>query len=144
MTEWQVDAVYRAVGYRSSPVIDIPFDERNAVVPNDGGRVLDLDGDPIPGLYVTGWIKRGPVGLIGHTKRDAAETITHLLAETKPAASSDDKDLHEHLTQRGVPFTTFAGWQAVDAHEMKLGASVGRPRIKVVERNEMLRVSRGH
>jgi ferredoxin/flavodoxin---NADP+ reductase len=80
VTNWDVQAVYRAVGYRSTALPGLPFDDRAAVIPNDGGRLLDLDGDPIAGTYVTGWIKRGPVGLIGHTKSDAAETIGHLLA----------------------------------------------------------------
>jgi NADPH-dependent glutamate synthase beta subunit-like oxidoreductase len=76
---WPVQAVYRAVGYRSDNLAGIPFDDHLAVVPNDGGRVIDIDGDPLPGAYVTGWIKRGPVGLIGHTKSDAAQTIELLL-----------------------------------------------------------------
>ena len=74
-TDWDVQAVYRAVGYRSEAIEDLPFDTRRCVLPNDGGRVLDLDGEPLPGLYATGWVKRGPVGLIGHTKSDAAETV---------------------------------------------------------------------
>ncbi|MGN0064450.1 MAG: FAD-dependent oxidoreductase, partial [Nocardioides sp.] len=61
ITEWPVQSVYRAVGYRSESLLGLPFDERAAVIPNDGGRVLDLGGQPIPGTYVTGWIKRGPV-----------------------------------------------------------------------------------
>ena len=80
-TDWDVQAVYRAVGYRSEAIEDLPFDTRRMVLPNDGGRVLDLDGDALPGLYATGWVKRGPVGLIGHTKSDAAETVAHLLAD---------------------------------------------------------------
>ena len=77
--EWGVQAVYRAVGYFGSPLADVPFDEVRGVIPNDEGRVVGLDGEPIPGLYTTGWIKRGPVGLIGHTKSDAQETILSLI-----------------------------------------------------------------
>ncbi|MFP3416510.1 hypothetical protein SB773_34295, partial [Bacillus sp. SIMBA_074] len=77
---YEVQAVYRAIGYRGTPVRDVPFDEAGGVIPNDGGRVLD-DGEPVPGLYATGWIKRGPVGLIGHTKSDAGETIEKLLED---------------------------------------------------------------
>ncbi|HWJ11617.1 MAG TPA: FAD-dependent oxidoreductase, partial [Nocardioides sp.] len=88
VTDWNVQQVYRAIGYRSTPLPGLPFDDRAAVIPNDGGRVLDLDGDPIPGTFVTGWIKRGPVGLIGHTKSDAAETVGHLLATTVETATA--------------------------------------------------------
>ena len=98
VTNWDVQAVYRAVGYRSSSVVGLPFDDRAAVVPNDGGRVLDLDGERIPGTYVTGWIKRGPIGLIGHTKSDAAETVAHLVAET-----TDDRDLARPGGGRRLP-----------------------------------------
>ncbi|MGV9482733.1 pyridine nucleotide-disulfide oxidoreductase, partial [Gordonia aichiensis] len=72
--QWDVQAIYRAVGYRSGEVADIPFDEDTGTVPHTAGRVL-ADGGPLPGVYVTGWIKRGPVGLIGHTKGDANETV---------------------------------------------------------------------
>ena len=71
--------VYRAVGYFGSPLPGIPFDERDGVIPNDGGRVLRRDGQRVQGVYATGWIKRGPVGLIGHTKSDAMETIRHVI-----------------------------------------------------------------
>ena len=100
VTNWDVQAVYRAVGYRSTPLPGLPFDDRAAVIPNDGGRVLDLDGDPIPGTYVTGWIKRGPVGLIGHTKSDAAETVGHLLAETTPTATCREPERRRRLPRR--------------------------------------------
>ena len=55
--------------------------QRLGVIPNIEGRVTDASARPIPGLFATGWIKRGPVGLIGHTKSDAMETIAHLVAD---------------------------------------------------------------
>jgi len=143
-TDWDVQAVYRAVGYRSIPLPGLPFDDRAAVIPNDGGRVLDLDGDPVPGTYVTGWIKRGPVGLIGHTKSDAAETVQHLLAETTETATERDPDAFTaYLVERGVDLMTFADWERLDQHEIALGEPVGRARVKLVDREEMLRVARG-
>jgi len=88
--EFDVQAVYRAVGYFGSPLPDVPFDAVNGVIPNTGGRVLGDDGQPLARTYATGWIKRGPVGLIGSTKSDAAETIRNLLEEfeggERPAA----------------------------------------------------------
>ncbi|SFO17431.1 ferredoxin--NADP+ reductase [Amycolatopsis rubida] len=143
--DWDVQAVYRAVGYLSSHLPEIPFDHTAGVIPNQGGRVLDLDENQVPGVYVTGWIKRGPVGLIGHTKGDAAETVANLLADADtlapPRHSSPDAIL-EFLATRGISFTTWEGWGKLDAHEKSLGEGEGRERVKVVERDEMVRVSR--
>ncbi|MFD5243245.1 FAD-dependent oxidoreductase [Amycolatopsis sp. NPDC058340] len=144
--DWDVQAVYRAVGYLSSHLPEIPFDHTTGTVPNQAGRVLDIDEEQVPGVYVTGWIKRGPVGLIGHTKGDAAETIASLLADadnlTAPSVEDPDAILG-FLTERGVPFTTWEGWGKLDAHEKALGVPHGRERVKVVERDEMTRISRG-
>ncbi|WP_410601918.1 pyridine nucleotide-disulfide oxidoreductase [Amycolatopsis sp. lyj-90] len=143
--DWDVQAVYRAVGYLSSHLPEIPFDHTTGTVPNQAGRVLDIDEDQVPGVYVTGWIKRGPVGLIGHTKGDAAETIASLLADadnlTAPAIDDPDAILG-FLAERGVPFTTWEGWGKLDAHEKSLGVPHGRERVKVVERDEMTHISR--
>jgi ferredoxin--NADP+ reductase len=143
--DWDVQAVYRAVGYLSTHLPEIPFDHHAGVVPNQAGRVLDIDDNQLPGVYVTGWIKRGPIGLIGHTKGDAAETIASLLADVdtlaQPVYASPDAIL-DFLAERGVPFTTWEGWGKLDAHERSLGEPHGRERVKVVEREEMVRVSR--
>ncbi|MFF1607785.1 FAD-dependent oxidoreductase [Amycolatopsis sp. NPDC058278] len=144
--EWDVQAVYRAVGYLSSHLPELPFDHAAGVVPNQAGRVLDLDENQLAGVYVTGWIKRGPVGLIGHTKGDAAETIASLLADADtlaaPKYASPDAIL-DFLEARGIPFTNWDGWGRLDAHEKALGSAAGRDRVKVVEREEMTRISRG-
>ena len=143
ITDWEVQAVYRAVGYRSTAITDLPFDDRAAVVPNNGGRVLDLDGERVPGTYVTGWIKRGPVGLIGHTKSDAAETVAHLLAETTPTATSrTTADVDAFLVERGVDVADLDHWLRLDAHEIALGEIEGRARVKVAGREEMLAAGR--
>ncbi|MCV7192530.1 FAD-dependent oxidoreductase [Mycolicibacterium brumae] len=142
--EWPMQAVYRAVGYLSSPLADVPFDHHEGVIPNEAGRVQDMDGQQA-GVYVTGWIKRGPVGLIGHTKSDAAETIKNLL-EDLPSISapeiSDPGAILEHLSGNGVDFTTREEWDKLDAHEVALGEAAGRQRIKVVDRDEMVRAGR--
>ncbi|MFF2495515.1 FAD-dependent oxidoreductase [Agromyces sp. NPDC058064] len=156
--DYPVQAVYRAVGYASSPIRDVPFDEKAAVIPNEGGRVLDASGSPIPGVYATGWIKRGPVGLIGHTKGDALETITNLVADanegvlTAPVVdAADGEEIFELLASRGVEYTTWQGWLGLDAHERGLGesfeapeqyAGVVRERVKVVPREEQVAISR--
>ncbi len=143
-TDWDVQQVYRAVGYRSRELPGLPFDHGRAVVPNDEGRVLDLAGEPIPGLYVTGWIKRGPIGLIGHTKSDAAQTVAHLLADTTPCAPvRTSAEVDEFLRARGVDLVTFENWEHLDAHEIALGEAQGRLRVKVATRAEMLAASQG-
>lgn len=143
-TDTPVQAVYRAVGYLSEALPDVPFDSENGVIPNAGGRVLDLNGEHIDGTYVTGWIKRGPVGLIGHTKSDAKETIDNLLHDLdklKPAELGSPAAVLEHLSGKGVEFTTIEGWEKLDNHERSLGEAQGRERIKVVPRDEMIQIS---
>ncbi|QNE16855.1 NAD(P)-binding protein [Kribbella qitaiheensis] len=139
-----VQAVYRAVGYLSSHLPGLPFDHQAGVMTNDRGRVLDLDDVPLAGLYVTGWIKRGPIGLIGHTKSDAAETIASLLADLdglpRPEVSDPDAIL-KHLADRGATVVDADGWSRLDAHELALGQGQGRERIKVVPREEMIRAA---
>lgn len=140
-----VQAIYRAVGYYGEAVDGVPFDEARGVIPNREGRVIDADNEPIPGMYVTGWVKRGPVGLIGHTKSDAAETITNLVADQAswwtPERPEPDA-ITELLQARGVRWTDLSGWHRLDAHEISIGQAQGRARTKVVERDEMVQISR--
>ncbi|WP_132992919.1 FAD-dependent oxidoreductase [Gordonia zhaorongruii] len=143
--DWDVTAVYRAVGYLSDNLPGLPFDNQAGVIPNEAGRVFD-DGAHLTGLYTTGWIKRGPVGLIGHTKGDANETVECILADMRDDAlntpeNADEDAIVELLESRKVPFTTWDGWYRLDEHERALGAAVGRERVKVVEREDMLAAS---
>jgi ferredoxin/flavodoxin---NADP+ reductase len=143
-TDWDVQSVYRAVGYRSEAIEDLPFDTRRLVLPNDGGRVLDLDGNPLPGIYATGWVKRGPVGLIGHTKSDAAETVANMLVDAPDLARAPqraDAALDALLASKGLPVTDFPGWDRLDAHEIAAGAPQNRARVKVASRAEMSRIA---
>ena len=148
--DWEVQSVYRAVGYLSQNVSNLPFDDQAGTVPNEAGRVLaddSTDGKFLPATYVTGWIKRGPVGLIGHTKGDANETVACLLDDRSGfvgAVEPDENAIIEFLEKREVPFTTWQGWYRLDAHERSLGEPEGRERIKVVEREDMLRASEPH
>ncbi|MGO3327386.1 FAD-dependent oxidoreductase [Gordonia sp. (in: high G+C Gram-positive bacteria)] len=146
--EWDVTAIYRAVGYLSDNLPEIPFDDQAGVIPNEAGRVFD-DGKHLTGLYTTGWIKRGPVGLIGHTKGDANETVECILEDMKADTLNTPETPEEDaivalLEERGVPFTTWDGWYRLDEHERALGAAVGRERIKVVERDDMLAAAEPH
>lgn len=149
--EIPVQAVYRAVGYFGSPLPGIPFDKKFGVIPNHEGQVIVRDkesGDTrqLYGVYATGWIKRGPVGLIGHTKSDAMETIRHLINDLgnwwTPESPSEESVI-ELLESRGIRWTDLDGWHRLDEHEMALGESEGRSRIKVVPRDAMVEISRG-
>ena len=143
--EVAVQALYRAVGYFGSPLDGIPFDDRRGVIPNHEGQVLGDDNQVVPGVYATGWIKRGPVGLIGHTKSDAIETVQHLVtgqASWWSPSHPDEQSVVDLLDSRGVLYTNLDGWHRLDAHEVSLGAPRGRARVKVVPRDEMLRISR--
>lgn len=140
--DYDVQAVYRAVGYYGTRVVGAPFDEAHGVIPNAGGRVADEAG-----LYATGWIKRGPVGLIGHTKSDALETVTHLVADAEAGLLSTiefDDDVLDVLDANGTAYTTWDGWLALDAHERHLGETHQhtRERVKVVPREEQIALSR--
>jgi ferredoxin--NADP+ reductase len=155
--DYPCQAVYRAVGYFGSEISGVPFDHSKGVVKNEAGRVLTDDGEHIPGTYATGWIKRGPVGLIGHTKGDALETIGCLLEDVHhlPEAAEPAEDaVIALLESRGVEYTTWEGWLALDEHEVNLGSAhdlpagavlpegAARERVKVVPREEMVRISR--
>jgi ferredoxin--NADP+ reductase len=143
--EVPVEAIYRAVGYFGSPLDGIPYDEKHGVIPNREGQVLHTsDNARMYGVYATGWIKRGPVGLIGHTKSDAMETIKHVINDQgnwwTPVDPSEESVV-ELLRSRGVDYTNLDGWHALDQHELALGDAQGRIRIKVVPRDEMIAVS---
>ena len=141
-TDWPVGAVYRAVGYRSDAVPEVPFDEARAVIPNEGGRV-----DGHVGLYATGWVRRGPVGLIGNTKGDANEAIGNLLADwdegiLQLAAEPSESAVTEFFDVRGIEYTTWDGWHRLDAAERAAGEAEGRERKKFVEWEDMVAHSR--
>jgi len=145
--EVPIQAIYRAVGYFGSPLPEVPFDERHGVIPNHEGQVLRADSNErAPGLYATGWIKRGPVGLIGHTKSDAMETVRHLINDQGSWWQPEDPSeaaIPALLAERGVRWTDLEGWHRLDQHEIGLGEPQGRARIKVVPRDEMVTISRG-
>jgi ferredoxin--NADP+ reductase len=144
--------VFRAIGYRGIPLPGVPFDERGGVIPNEGGRVIDLEtGEPVPGEYVVGWIKRGPSGVIGTNKKDAQETVDAMLADLLAAGDGaasrhapeapDPAAVESMLRERQPELVTYAGWTEIDKHERALGEPAGRPRVKLTRIEEMLRVA---
>jgi ferredoxin--NADP+ reductase len=133
--------VFRSVGYRGTPIGGLPFDEGSCTVPNDGGRVLATDGEPLAGVYCAGWIKRGPSGVIGTNKKDAAETIERLVADARAGALEHGEDastIDALLAERGVAVVTQAGWESIDRMERAAGELHGRPRIKLAEWDALL------
>lgn len=143
--ELEVGMVLRSVGYKGVPLPGVPFDNRKGVIPNQAGRVL-RDGQVAVGEYTAGWIKRGPSGVIGTNKADAAETVKLLLEDAPrlPLAPEPDPLAVIRLLQaRGVPFVTLEDWLKLDALECALGQAQGRPRVKVVSVQKMLEVAKG-
>ena len=139
--EFPVQAVYRAVGYFGSELVDVPFDYKYGVISNTAGRVTDSSGEHIRGMYATGWIKRGPVGLIGHTKSDAMETIACVLADRATWWSPEmpeEAAIDELLRSKEVAFMGWPEWLKVDQLEKDKGTAAGRERIKLVERQDFL------
>ncbi|GAA3217253.1 FAD-dependent oxidoreductase [Actinocorallia longicatena] len=119
-----VGAVVRSVGYRSVPLAGVPFDERASVIVNERGRIAD-------GEFTAGWIKRGPSGVVGTNKSDAAETVREVLAGLG-ARPRPEQDLEVLLTSRGVQFVTYSHWLGLDAAEVSLAASLARgERVKL-------------
>ena len=137
--------VFRSVGYYGVPLPGLPFDEKQGVAPNCGGRVLDK-GAPMPGVYVAGWIKRGPSGVIGTNKPDSQETVNALLEDARGLEGRglpDRAGLLGLLEGRGVQVVSFADWSVIDTEEVKRGAPSGKPREKFTRIREMLDHLRG-
>ena len=120
--------IVRSVGYRGTPIDDVPFDSRRNVIPNDEGRVLPDAGVPIKGLYVAGWIKRGPSGIIGTNKKDAAATVASLLLDLADEPVKGGNGIIDLLAAKGIEPIGFDGWKRIDAAEQALGATRGRER----------------
>ncbi|MEY9943569.1 FAD-dependent oxidoreductase [Kitasatospora sp. GAS1066B] len=138
-----VQLVLRSVGYRSVPLPGVPFDEQHAVVPNAEGRVLAADGTPRPGEYVAGWLKRGPTGVIGTNKSDAAQTVRALLADHAAATAPTHRPrLTDLLAARGVRPVSYAAWLGIDRRERELAAELGRAtRVKLSGWDELNRAT---
>jgi ferredoxin/flavodoxin---NADP+ reductase len=133
----QCGIVLRSVGYQGVALPGLPFDEKSATIPNEGGRVE-------PGLYVAGWIKRGPSGVIGTNKKDATETVALLLDDARAGLlpSRGEGTLEALLAERGAEAILYAGWEAIDAAERSAGEPLGRPRVKLATWADLLAAAR--
>lgn len=143
--ELSAGLVFESVGHRGVPIEGLPFDVARGVVPNHQGRVLaSPGGESLPGVYVTGWIKRGPTGVIGSNKRCARETVAHLVADAAAGVivpAPDQSAFRQLLRQRQPNAIGFDGWLRIDAAERRTGQRAGRPRIKFTEAAAMLRAA---
>jgi ferredoxin/flavodoxin---NADP+ reductase len=139
--------VVRSIGYRGRPLGDVPFDPARGLIRNDGGRVCDEEGRPHAGEYVVGWIKRGPSGVIGTNKKDAADTVARIVEDAEAGALGvrdrpDAGECAEWLAACAPDAVTWDGWQAIDEHERAAGEPHGRPRIKLVRLAELVAAGR--
>jgi ferredoxin--NADP+ reductase len=139
--------VLRSIGYRGRPVDDVPFDERRGLIRNEGGRVNSEAGDAHVGEYVVGWIKRGPSGVIGTNKKDAADTVARIVEDRDAGrlntpTHDDPEAIAAFYAERAPDAVTWAGWEAIDAHEKATGEPHGRPRVKIVRLAELVERSR--
>ncbi len=138
-----VGMVFRSVGYRGVPVPGVPFNDRKGVILNQKGRVLDAGGQPVTGLYASGWIKRGPSGVIGTNKPDSVETVVCMLEDvaagaTLQPAHPDAAAMDALVRQRQPNAVSFADWLKLDALETANGKALNRPRVKFTSVAEML------
>ena len=135
----ETSLVLRSIGYRGEPVGGVAFDERRGIVPNDHGRVTDR-------VYVTGWIKRGPSGVIGTNKACAKETVAAVLEDFESGrlarSVGSRKDVRALLDRRQPDRIGFEGWRSIDRAETARAAGTARPRVKLTDTREMIAVAR--
>lgn len=136
--------IFRSVGYKGVVLEGLPFDAAAGVVPNDRGRVIDTEsGQQLPGVYVAGWIKRGPTGLIGSNKTCSRETVDALIEDLgigkhfSPAAPQPDA-VDQLLRERRIDYVTYDEWKRIDELELARGRATGRPRVKLTELDDIL------
>jgi ferredoxin--NADP+ reductase len=139
--------VFRSIGYRGQPVAGIPFDEQRGLILNAAGRVTDADGAQQPGEYVSGWIKRGPSGVIGTNKKDSQDTVDKILEDAAAGRLNEppEDDIDALIANNCADVVTWDGWQAINAIETAVGegSSPARPRVKLTEWAALREAARG-
>ncbi|MEQ9618762.1 MAG: FAD-dependent oxidoreductase [Deltaproteobacteria bacterium] len=142
--ELEAGLVFRSVGYQGVPLPDVPFHEKWGVINNEKGRVTDVEtGEHIQGLYATGWIKRGPTGVIGTNKQDSGETVQCIMEDVRDGKINDPvkhkPDRIEEMIRKVQPeYITYEDWLRLNELEVERGKSLGRPRLKYTSVEEML------
>jgi len=139
--------VFRSIGYRGQPVAGIPFDEQRGLILNAAGRVTDADGAQQLGEYVSGWIKRGPSGVIGTNKKDSQDTVDKILEDAAAGRLNEppEDDIDALIANNCADVVTWDGWQAINAIETAVGegSSPARPRVKLTEWAALREAARG-
>ncbi len=139
-----IQMVFRSIGYKGHPLKDIPFDDRSGIIPNDTGRVIDPENKaPLERLYVAGWIKRGPSGVVGTNKPDAVETVGLMFEDLQKGQvpnniQTDEEAVPALLAEKGVRYVSFDDWKFLDQIEVETGKKIGKPREKMTTVEEML------
>ena len=145
--EIRAQLVFRSIGYTGHPVAGIPFDERRGLICNEGGRVTDATGVHQIGEYVSGWIKRGPSGVIGTNKKDAQDTVDKILEDAAAGRLNDPvaDDIEDLIAAQAEHAITWEGWQAIDAVETAAGEASDpvRPRVKLTGWAELREAAKG-
>jgi ferredoxin--NADP+ reductase len=143
LVELDCGLVFRSIGYRGVAIPDLPFDNALGTIPHTRGRVLDRTAT-LPGVYVTGWLKRGPTGIIGTNRADSVETVESLLADLSKDCAQEKRGaeaIGELLKRRGVRVFNYQNWSMLDAVEISRGKPKGKPREKLTRIDEMLAAS---
>lgn len=144
--------VLRSIGYKSQPLEDAPFNSQRNVLANNEGRLVDANGEQVVGMYCTGWVKRGPTGIIGANIVDARETVASIVEDIEsgkllePATDADSLEAIQQLILARTPgkqLVTWEDYERLNAEESKRGEAVGKPREKVTSVDEMLRIIAG-
>ena len=139
----QCELVLRAIGYRGRALDGVPFDEVRGIIPNTVGRVTDARGRVQRREYAVGWIKRGPTGVIGTNKSDAAETVAALVADLADQPPHVLEPVEKMLRRKGLRPTWYEDWMRIDAAEAALGGRYGRARTKIASWSDLLDIARG-
>jgi len=131
-----VDLVFRSIGYHGIPLPEIPFKESWGIIPNNNGRITDIsEENTLTGLYCTGWIKRGPTGVIGTNKTDSGETVSHMVEDINNNNTFQPKNptfnkIETLIKERNPEYVDYEDWLKIDKEEIAKGDKVGRPRVK--------------
>ncbi|XP_023634390.1 NADPH:adrenodoxin oxidoreductase, mitochondrial isoform X2 [Capsella rubella] len=136
----------KAIGYKSVPINGLPFDHKKGAVPNVSGRVVSQTLENLsqtePGLYVCGWLKRGPVGIIATNLYCAEETVGSISEDIEKgvfkSSKAGSKGLMQLLEKREVKKVDFSGWEKIDAKEQQMGNERNKPREKLVTWKDLL------
>jgi ferredoxin--NADP+ reductase len=137
--------VLRSIGYKGIAIPEMPFDSGSGTIPNVAGRVVDGE-QHVTGEYVTGWIRRGPSGVIGTNKKDGQEAAGCVLADAEAGTLNEpanEDDIADLLAERGAEPVDWDAWKRIDEHELQAGTESGRPRVKLARYEELLGAARG-